>query len=111
LQIGSFEGGSALWFAQHLLKHPESNLMCLDTWEGSPEISGVDMPSVERRFRSNMAKMGKTDQIRVVKGDSLLSLSSLVAAGRSSSFDVIYVDASHKVMTKLIKPTKYARQG
>lgn len=58
-----------------------------------------------------MAKMGKTDQIRVVKGDSLLSLSSLVAAGRSSSFDVIYVDASHKVMTKLIKPAKYARQG
>lgn len=50
-QIGSFEGGSALWFAQHLLKHPESRMVCLDTWEGSPEIRDVDMQSVEVSYR------------------------------------------------------------
>ena len=44
-----------------------------------------------------MATTGKREQIRVVKGDSLLSLASLVAAGWTSSFDVIYVDASHQV--------------
>lgn len=43
-----------------------------------------------------MAKATKTGRIHAIKGDSLLSLSSLVAAGQSSSFDVIYVDASHK---------------
>lgn len=43
-----------------------------------------------------MAKAPKTGRIHAIKGDSLLSLSSLVAAGQSSSFDVIYVDASHE---------------
>lgn len=47
VQIGSFEGGSALWFAEHLLKHPESSMVCVDTWEGSPEIGEPDMHSVE----------------------------------------------------------------
>lgn len=51
VQIGSFEGGSALWFAQHLLKHPESSMVCVDTWEGSPEIGEPDMHSVEVRGR------------------------------------------------------------
>lgn len=51
-QIGSFEGGSALWFAKHLLSHLESALICIDTWAGGSDLEGVediDMPSVEVR--------------------------------------------------------------
>lgn len=35
--------------------------------------------------------------MNAVKGDSLVSLAALVAGGASSSFDVIYLDGSHKV--------------
>lgn len=50
----------------------------------------------QNRFRSNVAKAPNKGRINAIKGDTLLSLSSLVAAGQSSSFDVIYIDASHE---------------
>lgn len=52
-QMGSLEGASAMWFVKHLLKHPASLLVCLDTWDGGPDLEhfDIDMPSVEvRRF-------------------------------------------------------------
>ncbi|CAM9322611.1 unnamed protein product [Ascophyllum nodosum] len=101
LEIGSFEGGSALWFAQHLLKHPQSRMICLDSWEGSPEFADVDMSAVEDRFKWNMAQTDRAQRIQAIKGDSMLSLSTLIAAGQSSSFDVIYVDASHRMADTL----------
>lgn len=47
--MGSLEGASALWFAEHLLEHPGSLLVCLDTWDGGPDLENfdIDMPSVE----------------------------------------------------------------
>eukprot|EP00903_Cladosiphon_okamuranus_P016547 g15265.t1 len=39
LEIGSFEGGSALWIAEHLLLHPDSMLICIDLWtHGGPHL-------------------------------------------------------------------------
>ena len=49
------------------------------------------------RFRNNMANAPNNERVTAVKGDSLLSLSSLVAAGGTSTFDAIYVDGSHTV--------------
>lgn len=38
-----------MWFAEHLLLHPDSRLICLDTWAGNAEFADmdVDMASVE----------------------------------------------------------------
>lgn len=49
------------------------------------------------RFRSNMARAPNAERVTAVKGDSLLSLSGLVAAGATSTFDAIYVDGDHTV--------------
>lgn len=47
-KVGSFEGASAVWLAEHILLHPESLLVCLDTWEGNIEFSDtIEMSSVE----------------------------------------------------------------
>lgn len=47
-KVGSFEGASAVWLAEHLLLHPESLLICLDTWEGNIEFSDtIEMSAVE----------------------------------------------------------------
>ncbi|CAM9298420.1 unnamed protein product, partial [Ectocarpus sp. 4 AP-2014] len=42
---GSWEGASASWVAEHLLKHSGSLLVCLDTWDGGKEMenTGFDM--------------------------------------------------------------------
>ncbi|CAM9739865.1 unnamed protein product, partial [Ectocarpus fasciculatus] len=50
---GSWEGASASWATEHLLKHSESLLVCLDTWDGGLEMenAGDDiMVSVEVLF-------------------------------------------------------------
>ncbi len=38
-QIGTFEGGSALWIAEQLLLHPNSILICIDLWNGGPDLA------------------------------------------------------------------------
>ncbi|CAM9856492.1 unnamed protein product [Ectocarpus sp. 12 AP-2014] len=99
LESGSWEGGSASWVAEHLLKHSESLLVCLDTWDGGQEMenTGFDMVSVEERFHWNMGKAPNGERVVAFKGDSLESLAGLVARGLTSSFDVVYVDASHEM--------------
>ncbi|CAM9607497.1 unnamed protein product [Ectocarpus sp. 12 AP-2014] len=99
LESGSWEGGSASWVAEHLLKHSESLLICLDTWDGGQEMenTGFDMVSVEERFHWNMGKAPNGERVVAFKGDSLESLAGLVARGLTSFFDVVYVDASHEM--------------
>ncbi|CAN0083622.1 unnamed protein product [Scytosiphon promiscuus] len=59
------------------------------------------MPAVEGRFRHNMARAPNRERVSALKGDSLLSLAGLVAAGRTSTFDVIYVDGDHGMASVL----------
>ena len=33
LEIGSYEGRSAVWLLQEILTHPESRLTCVDIWD------------------------------------------------------------------------------
>ena len=51
----------------------------------------------QARFHHNMARAPNRERVVAVKGDSMLSLSEIVAAGGTSSFDVIYVDGDHAV--------------
>ena len=39
LEIGSFEGRSAIWLLENILTHSNSHLTCVDTFEGSMEHS------------------------------------------------------------------------
>ncbi|CAM9765162.1 unnamed protein product, partial [Ectocarpus fasciculatus] len=104
LESGSWEGASASWATEHLLKHSESLLVCLDTWDGGLEMenAGDDiMVSVEERFHWNMGKAPNGERVVAFKGDSLESLAGLVARGLTASFDVVYVDASHEMKDAL----------
>ncbi|CAM9226803.1 unnamed protein product [Pylaiella littoralis] len=99
LETGSWEGASALWIAEHLLKHPSSLLVCLDSWDGGTdkEKARYSMAAIEERFHWNMAKAPNSERVIAVKGDSLESLAGLLARGLISSFDAVYIDASHEM--------------
>ncbi|CAN0219013.1 unnamed protein product, partial [Ectocarpus sp. 8 AP-2014] len=105
LETGSWQGESASWIAEHILKHPESILVCLDTWNGSPppENSGYDMAAIEDRFRSNMARIRNGDRVVAFKGTSLESLANILASGLDSRFDAVFLDGSHEVMYDMRK--------
>ncbi|MCS6847225.1 MAG: class I SAM-dependent methyltransferase [Anaerolineae bacterium] len=89
LEIGSYEGRSAVWFLQNVLTHPTSTLDCIDLFTGK---------GLEPRFDHNIHKSGRSGQVRKHKGRSDAILPELPEA----YFDVIYVDGSHRAADVLL---------
>jgi predicted O-methyltransferase YrrM len=93
LEIGSWEGRSAIFFLRYL---KNCTMTCIDTFAGSSEHFAVPrwkdaLPYIEARFDSNLAEFGA--RVEKLKGKSTELLAQLVAHGRQ--FDVVYIDASH----------------
>ena len=55
LEIGSFEGRSAVWIIENMM-NPGDWIDCVDTWEGGEEHGEEDMQAVEARFDHNIIK-------------------------------------------------------
>jgi predicted O-methyltransferase YrrM len=90
LEIGSWEGRSAVFFLELLQK---SRITCIDTFTGGPEYSGLEdaVASIEDRFDVNLASYG--DRVRKMKSRSVPALDQL---GQDNEiFDVVYIDGSH----------------
>jgi predicted O-methyltransferase YrrM len=82
LEIGSFEGCSAIWFLENILTHPAARLVCLDPFSD---------PRQEMRFDHNMKLCSGQARLEKRPGRSEAVLPQL----ERSSFDLIYVDGSH----------------
>jgi len=90
LEIGSWEGRSAIFFLEYL---PRCRITCVDTFEGGAEHAslGDAISAVEARFDSNLAPYG--ERVRKLKSRSLPALDRL--AQDNKTFDLIYIDGSH----------------
>lgn len=83
LEIGSFEGASAVWLMDHA---PNLKLTCVDIFGPAfDDITG----EYEKRFERNVAEYGK--RIRKLKGNSADVLKKL----KGNKYDLIYIDGSH----------------
>jgi predicted O-methyltransferase YrrM len=94
LEIGSWEGRSALFFLHFL---PQARLTCVDTFAGGAEHVGDspwvgELPHVEERFRANLAPYA--ERVRVLKTRSTQALATLADEG--ARFDLVLVDGSHE---------------
>lgn len=103
LEIGSYEGASTCYCIKTLSPLVEKlEIYCIDSWEGGIEHqkAGVNMSSVEQRFKVNAAIAVKNAACPVklvcYKEKSITALSKLIAQGMSRYFDFIYVDGSHE---------------
>ena len=106
LEIGCYEGASTTWMLDHLVKHPESSLTVVDTFEGGLEhqqtekASEYDLSSLENRFWANVSKCQDYKQkLHVMKGNSDDAL--LALRKENKKFDFIYIDASHTALDVL----------
>ena|ERR1700687_2547279 len=95
LEIGSWEGRSALFFLNYL-RH--SSITCVDTFAGSTEhrswpreLQDTQLSGIERRFDNNLAPFA--DRVEKRKEESLVALGKLGIERRR--FDLVYVDGSH----------------
>jgi predicted O-methyltransferase YrrM len=93
LEIGSWEGRSALFFLNYL---PKSRIVCIDPFEGNVEhqvnayFHDLALKS-EAQFDRNLA--GFEDRVEKIKGSSTTILPELGISGRR--FDLAYIDGSH----------------
>jgi hypothetical protein len=94
LEIGSWEGRSALFFLNYL---PKARLCCVDTFEGgedhhSDPLLASKVPGIEQRFDANIGAFAQ--RVEKIKLPSCVALPTLGVEGRR--FDVAYIDGSHR---------------
>lgn len=109
LEVGSFEGRSALWFANNWLGHPESSLVCIDSWGGGREHQDLNMQEIEATWDR---VHGNNSKVKKLKADSKLALASLWLQGYRADF--AYVDAgheSHQVLSDLVLVYELVKPG
>lgn len=95
LEIGSFEGRSAVWTIENMMEDG-GEIYCIDTWKGSEEHTNGELDGAELRFENNIRTVREKYPERKVtklKGMSTQWLPSLIC--EKLSFDFIYIDGSH----------------
>jgi predicted O-methyltransferase YrrM len=88
LEVGSFEGRSAIWFLQNVLTHPSSTVTCVDLFR----VPHAPFCMREIRFDHNIAASGFSSRVTKVKARSQEVLKLL----REDSYNIIYIDGSHR---------------
>ena len=98
LQVGCYEGRCTSFLVETCSGPDLLSLYCVDTWQGSADLSPERMKGVEQRFDQNVALAIQRAQgpVRVTKlsAPSRAALATLIATG-CKPFDLVYVDGSH----------------
>ena len=87
LEIGSYEGRSAIFFLKNF---SNSNISCVDTWSGSHEHRSFNFKLIEKNFDSNTSFYQSNNILRKYK-----MTSNEFFKKNSKYFDLIYVDGDH----------------
>lgn len=108
LEIGSFEGRSALWFMEHVLTDASASLLCVDPWSYSDEqrqlVGGTSLPArydleaAFKRFVENTAAYADAGRLKYQRGPSREVLNNLPL---EPVFDFAYIDGSHLASSTL----------
>lgn len=79
LEIGTYEGRSAIWALENILTHRDSKIYCVDTFQ----------EGTYQTYKKNVAKFG--DKVFTLKGQSrdMLKLPHIL----QKKFDIIYIDS------------------
>ena len=82
LEIGSYEGFSAIWQLENILTDPASTITCIDIFDESV---------IEERFDRNIKATGVAYKVKKLKGSSEIMLRGL----NLEQYDYVYIDGSH----------------
>ena len=87
LEIGSYEGRSALFFLNNF---KDSNIRCVDTWSGSDEHDNFDFNMIEKNFDFNGSIFQSNNRLEKFK-----MTSNKFFLNNSKKYDLIFVDGDH----------------
>ena len=95
LEIGSYEGRSAVWTIEHMMEDG-GEIVCIDTWKGGAEHVNGEMNGAKFRFNENIKTVREKFPNRNVSSCTGLSVDWLAALIQEKrQFDFIYIDGSH----------------
>jgi hypothetical protein len=86
LEVGCYEGRSAVWMLENVLTEPSSALTCMD-----PFLEHFGGQIAKGRFVSNVRTAGGGDRLELIEGYSQVELRRLPL----DSYDIIYIDGDH----------------
>jgi len=94
LEIGSFEGSSAVYFSDNLLDHPDAELTCVDPFISDDPTTPFSLGGNDTMhlFINNISKSKNFQKIRFHK-----MFSCEFYKKNTKKFNFIYVDGSHLV--------------
>jgi len=101
LEIGSYEGRSAVWFCENILTGDNSSIVCIDPWnaDGNEYKKSYNLSETKKRFDSNVKEYIDCGKLLAVDDFSLNTLSKMIMNG--DRFDVIYIDGDHRMLQVL----------
>jgi Methyltransferase domain len=89
LEIGSFEGRSAIWFLENILTDARASITCIDIFDDA---------TIESRYDKNIAASGVANKVKKIKASSQIALREM----QLGAYDFIYIDGSHIAKDVLI---------
>lgn len=105
LEIGCYEGRSAVWMLENVLTDPTSRLTCIDPYEAH---IGEE---VKQRFLENVARAaGDPERVKLIQGYSQVEMRKLPL----DRFHIIYIDGDHRagpVLEDAVTAWRLLRQG
>ena len=85
LEIGSYEGNSALFVANNFLN---SQISCVDTWVKTEEYEkNINFSDIEKNFDANTLKFSNIKKFKETSDDFFKK--------NNNNYDVIYIDGHH----------------
>ena len=85
LEIGSYEGNSAMFVARNF---PKAYVNCVDNWHSTEDYHGQDFKIVEDNFDYNVSDFKNIKKFKINSDEFFKK--------NSQKFDVIYVDGYHR---------------
>lgn len=96
LEIGSFEGRSAIWALDNILTHPESTITCIDPYNNHEENSITNnIPNPLNDDELNIAFERFMKNIQPYNNKVVFYLDTLSNVNLGKKYDFIYIDGSH----------------
>lgn len=98
IEVGSFDGRSAIWFMENVLTGERCQLQCVDDWKSGGDLTalGIDLLSARDRFVKNTEPFTLSHKLRVHEGNSAIQLGQILYWYKDPQyFDFAYIDASH----------------
>jgi predicted O-methyltransferase YrrM len=96
LEIGAFEGRSAIWLLENVLTHGQSSVTCIDSFEANHLYLEHQRKGQYERYLHNTGRYGK--KLQTLKGYSQRILRSLPV---EPVYDIVYVDGDHRAVSAL----------